>query len=63
MKLKKQDGNHPILLESAYFIEQKLNYIHQNPVRQEIVENPEDYWYSSAKDYSGQKGLVNVVLI
>lgn len=58
-----QDGNHPILLESSYFIEQKLNYIHQNPVRQEIVENPEDYWYSSAKDYSGQKGLVNVVLI
>jgi REP element-mobilizing transposase RayT len=58
-----QDGNHPILLESQYFIEQKLEYIHQNPVKQEIVENPEDYFYSSAKDYSGQKGLVKVILI
>jgi hypothetical protein len=27
------------------------------------VENPEDYFYSSAKDYSGQKGLVKVILI
>ncbi|MFN4147169.1 MAG: REP-associated tyrosine transposase [Runella sp.] len=58
-----QDGNHPILLESNYFIEQKLNYIHQNPVRQEIVEFPEDYIYSSARDYTGQKGLVKVELI
>lgn len=58
-----QDGNHPILLESNYFIEQKLDYIHQNPVRQEIVENPEEYLYSSAKDYVGQKGLVKIELI
>jgi putative transposase len=58
-----QDGNHPVLLESNRFIEQKLNYIHENPVRQEIVGNPEDYLYSSAVDYSGLKGLVKVELI
>lgn len=58
-----QDGSHPILLESQLFVEQKLHYIHQNPVRQEIVENPEDYLYSSAKDYAGQKGLLRIQLI
>ena len=58
-----QDGNHAVFLESASFIEQKLNYIHENPVRQEIVENAEDYLYSSALDYSGRKGLVKIELI
>jgi len=58
-----QDGNHPILLESSKFIEQKLIYIHENPLKQEIVENPEDYLYSSAVDYAGRKGLVKIELI
>ena len=49
--------------KSDKFIIQKLNYIHENPVRQEIVGNPEDYLYSSAVDYSGLKGLVKVELI
>ncbi len=32
---------------------QKLNYIHLNPVRKgwKLSENPEDYYYSSAKSY------------
>ena len=28
---------------------QKVNYIHQNPVRAEMVEKAEDYLYSSAR--------------
>jgi len=29
----------------------KINYIHNNPVRKGIVEKPEDYLYSSARNY------------
>jgi putative transposase len=39
----------------------KLNYIHENPVRAGIVENPIDYKYSSAREWlTGEKGLVNI---
>ena len=33
-----------------------------NPVRQEIVEKPEDYVYSSARNYNGQKGMIDVIV-
>ncbi len=58
-----QQYNQPILLDSNYLMEQKLNYIHNNPVKAGIVENPEDYLYSSAKDYAGMKGLVEIEII
>jgi REP element-mobilizing transposase RayT len=48
-----QDGNHPVLLENQTFLLQRLYYLHDNPVRQGIVENPEEYLYSSARDYFG----------
>ena len=35
--------NHAELIYSNTFIDQKINYIHDNPVRAGIVENPEDY--------------------
>ncbi len=59
-----QESNHAIQL-SPHFPEvfkQKLNYIHENPVRSGIVDYAEDYLYSSARDYAGKKGLINIVL-
>jgi REP-associated tyrosine transposase len=47
----KQD-NHPIELSSNNIIDQKLNYIHMNPVEQAIVQNEEDYIYSSARNFA-----------
>jgi len=38
-----------------------MNYIHNNPVKSELVANPEDYLYSSALDYAGEKGLVEIL--
>ncbi|MCX2742675.1 transposase [Mangrovivirga sp. M17] len=59
-----QDGNHPVLLETNKFINQKLAYIHNNPVEAEIVDEPEEYLYSSARDYCGnKKGLLKVTII
>ena len=58
-----KDGNHPEELYSNKFIQQKLNYIHNNPVTAEIVDEPEHYLYSSARDYIGEKGLIDIILI
>lgn len=60
-----QDGNHAIFLDpyKPEMLKQRLNYSHENPVNAGIVENPEDYLYSSARDYCGRKGLVNVTVI
>jgi putative transposase len=46
-----RQDNQPKELFSSGFTEQKLNYIHNNPVEAGIVEKAEEYLYSSAKDY------------
>jgi len=59
-----QDGNHPEILTSAKFIRQKLNYLHNNPVMDEIVDEPEDYRFSSARDYySNKRGYLRIDMI
>ena len=55
-----RDDNHAICMEKREWVDQRLNYIHQNPVRQMIVSNCEDYIFSSAVDYADGKGLVKV---
>jgi REP element-mobilizing transposase RayT len=55
-----QEGNDAKEIYSNEFLDQKMEYIHNNPVRAEIVTNQLDYLYSSARDYAGEKGLVNI---
>ncbi|MDA3943857.1 MAG: transposase [Bacteroidetes bacterium] len=55
--------NKPIELWSNKVIQEKLNYIHYNPVEEGLVFRPEDYVYSSAKDYGGEKGVLNDVIV
>lgn len=55
--------NHAMEIFSYNFFENKLDYIHANPVRAGLVENPQEYIYSSAKNYAGEKGLVTVETI
>lgn len=55
--------NHPIELISPKWINQKLNYIHLNPVRSKIVDRPEAYWYSSARQYLGEQGVIEIELL
>ena len=48
---------------SQQFFESKLNYIHQNPVRADIVEKEEEYLFSSCSDYFGiRKGFLEIEL-
>jgi len=58
-----QDGNDAKEVGSADFLDQKMEYIHLNPVRAEIVADPIDYFYSSARDYAGTKGLINIEFV
>ena len=50
----------PKQLESNKFMEEKLNYIHQNPVAAGLVDRAEDYNYSSARNYEGEEGYLEV---
>ncbi|MFT5165852.1 MAG: putative transposase [Saprospiraceae bacterium] len=47
-------GSHPIQLSSTDFARQRLNYLHNNPVKAGIVYAPENYIYSSASAYCGR---------
>jgi putative transposase len=58
-----QQHNKPIELNSNAKIEQKLNYLHNNPVIEGFVNEPHEYKYSSAIDYSGGKGLIKIEII
>ncbi len=58
-----EEGNHPQLIESDAVMRQKLEYIHQNPVKRGYVDLPEHWRYSSARNYAGQEGLIDVVRI
>jgi|JI6StandDraft_1071083.scaffolds.fasta_scaffold97841_2 putative transposase len=51
--------NHPLQMQ-PHFIMQRVNYIHQNPVRAGWVDQPRDYLYSSARDYQDEPGLLKV---
>jgi REP element-mobilizing transposase RayT len=53
-------GNHPEEITTREFFAQKLDYIHNNPVRAGWVDKSEDYTYSSARDFYGTKGLIEL---
>lgn len=55
-----QSGSHPEEITSNQFLRSKINYIHENPVRAGIVEHEKDYRYSSASNYYGGKGFMEI---
>ncbi len=58
-----RSDNKPIEVWSNKVMQEKLNYIHYNLVEEGIVFRPEDYVYSSAVNYSGQNGLLEITLL
>jgi putative transposase len=57
-----QEGNHAEEITSNKFFNEKLDYIHNNPVEELIVEKPEDYLFSSARDYAGLDSYLEIAL-
>jgi len=59
-----QRSYHPVELSTNEMIDQRLDYLHNNPVKAGYVFSPEQYVYSSAVDYmTNRKGLLDVVII
>jgi REP-associated tyrosine transposase len=52
-----QDGNHPKQIQSIEMFNQKVEYIHHNPVKRGLLENGEDWLYSSARHFSGMESV------
>lgn len=58
-----QKGSHAVELTTEAMARQRLEYIHQNPVRAGICYRPEEYVYSSAAQYAGLEVLLPVELL
>ena len=59
-----QQHSHPIELADSFMVDQKLEYIHQNPVTAGFVDEPEAWVYSSARDYAGiGKGYLDLIFV
>ena len=55
-----QDKSHPVELPTNEMIDQRIHYIHQNPVRTGLVAREEDYLYSSARNYAGLSNVLEI---
>ena len=58
-----QQHNQPIELNTNKLMDQTLEYIHENPVVSGYVDEAEAWLFSSARDYAGQKGLLDICFI
>ena len=56
-----QEGSHPQQITSVEMMRQKIEYIHRNPVKRRYVDDPLHWRYSSARNYEGLAGLLDVV--
>jgi len=55
-----QEGVHAELVFSEAMMREKLDYIHANPVKRGYVNLPEHWRYSSAANYAGLAGLIDI---
>jgi REP element-mobilizing transposase RayT len=55
-----QEGVHPEWIKDEEMLRQKVEYIHLNPVKRGYVDKPDHWRYSSARDYIGEEGLIEV---
>ena len=58
-----QEGFHPQVILSEEMFRQKLDYIHNNPIRRGYVDDPAHWRYSSYRNYMGLEGLLEIELI
>jgi REP element-mobilizing transposase RayT len=58
-----QEGNHAIEVYTEKFVWDKINYIHNNPVRAGLVKNQWDWIYSSASYYQDEESVLDVYKI
>ena len=55
-----QEGTKPKLIQNDAVMKNKIDYIHNNPLKRGYVDEAKHWRYSSARDYEGVKGLLDV---
>lgn len=55
-----QEGYHPQLITTTYMLQQKVDYIHSNPVKHLLVKEPNEWKYSSLHYYSGEPSVIDI---
>ena len=55
-----QEGSHPQQIDTDEMMLQKIEYIHNNPLKRGYVDDPLHWRYSSARNYAGLPGLIDV---
>jgi putative transposase len=55
-----QEGSHPQAITTEAMLRQKIEYIHNNPLKRGYVDDPAHWRYSSYRDYMGETGLLPV---
>ena len=55
-----QEGNHPQQIQTRGMMIQKIEYIHNNPVRRGYVNDPAHWRYSSAGNYESGSRVISV---
>ncbi|MCC5899418.1 MAG: transposase [Phormidium sp. BM_Day4_Bin.17] len=58
-----QEGYHPQVIQNQQILQQKVEYIHANPVRRGYVDDPSHWRYSSDRTYQGQPGLLAIEML
>jgi hypothetical protein len=57
-----QEGSHPQQIQGDEMMRQKLDYVHLNPVKRGYVDEAVHWRYSSARNYAGREGLLQVTM-
>lgn len=55
-----EEGYQPKLIQCEAMMQVKIDYIHNNPVKRGYVDDAIHWRYSSARDYNGMSGLIEV---
>lgn len=55
-----QEGISPKLIQSDAMMRERINYIHQNPVKRGYVDEAKYWRYSSARDYENEIGVIEI---
>ena len=55
-----EEGYQPKLIQSEAMLKVKIDYIHYNPVKRGYVDSAVHWRYSSARDYEGGYGLIEI---
>ena len=55
-----EEGSHPQQIQNDEMMRQKIEYIHNNPVKRGYVDDPVHWRYSSARNYAGEDGVLKI---